>query len=65
MEVSVFLFEPKSKAVNLPVDLLPYPHLWSQAVGSDQKDKIANTSGGHEHSPKGGWPLPQRQGEEL
>uniref|UniRef100_A0A3Q0SXS2 Fer-1 like family member 6 n=1 Tax=Amphilophus citrinellus TaxID=61819 RepID=A0A3Q0SXS2_AMPCI len=32
----------KSEAVNLPVNLHPYPHLWPRALGSDRKNKIAN-----------------------
>lgn len=40
--------EPKCKALNLLVSLRSNPHLWSRTVGSDQKDKIANTSGRNE-----------------
>lgn len=29
--------ECKSEALSLPVDLHPYPHLWSQALGSVNK----------------------------
>lgn len=41
------------------VKLLIYwsnPRLW--AVGSDQKNKIADTSGANELSPKGAWAHP-------
>lgn len=34
----------KSKAFNLPVDLSPYPHLLSWALGSDQKNEIVDTN---------------------
>lgn len=36
--------DPKSEALNLPVNLRPYLHLWSRALGSDQK-KILDKSG--------------------
>ena len=36
--------ERKGKALNLLVDLCSYPHQWSRALGSDQKNKIAGTS---------------------
>lgn len=45
--------ECKSEALDLPVDLHPYLHLWSGAVGSDQKNEIADTSGGNKVSLKG------------
>ena len=35
----------KVKALFLLVDLCSNPHLWSRTVGSDQKNKIADTSG--------------------
>lgn len=38
----------KSKAVDLPVDLCFHLHLWSQALGSDQNNRIAETSDGNE-----------------
>lgn len=37
--------ELKDKGPNLPVSLLSSPHLWSQAVGGDRKNNIANASG--------------------
>lgn len=33
----------KSKSVDLPVDLLPHHNPWSQALGSDWKNKVADT----------------------
>lgn len=35
-----------SKAVDLPVSLRYYPHLWSQTLGSDRKNTTAETSAG-------------------
>ena len=52
--------EPKGKALDLPVDLRSCLHLWSWALGSDRKNKIAGTSGRNELPPQGGWALPQR-----
>ena len=40
--------EPEGKALNLQVNLRPNPHLLSWALGSDRKNKIANTSGRNE-----------------
>ncbi len=37
--------ELESEALNLPADLPSDPHLWLSALGSDRKNKIANTSG--------------------
>lgn len=50
--------EPKSKAVNLLVDLCSNPHLFPRAVGSDQKNKTVGTSGGNELPPQGVWVQP-------
>ncbi len=36
--------EPEGKAFSLPVDLRPNPHLWSQALDSDLKNEITDTS---------------------
>ena len=41
-------------------DLCSYPHLWSPALGSDRKMRIAGTSGWNEFPPQGGWALPLR-----
>lgn len=38
-------------ALDLPVDLHPHPHLWSQTLVSDRKNKIVDTSSGNELSP--------------
>ena len=48
----------KAKALDLPVDLHSYPHLWSRGLGDDQKDEIAGTSGRDGFSQVGGWRLP-------
>ena len=50
--------EPEGEALNLPVKLRSYPHLWSRAVGSDRKNEIANTSGRNGLPPQGVWALP-------
>ena len=42
--------EPQGKALDLPVDLRSYPHLWSSGLGDDRKDDIAGTSGRDEFS---------------
>ena len=49
--------EPIGKALCLPVDLHSYPHLWSRALGSDQKNKIAGTGSCNELPSKGGRAL--------
>ena len=36
--------EPEGKALNLPVNLCSYPHLWSWRVGHDRKNEIMDTS---------------------
>lgn len=46
--------EGKSEALDLPVNLCP-GHLWSPALGSDEKKEIVDTRGGNELSLKGGW----------
>lgn len=47
--VSVFCGEegvdPKDKALDFPVNLLSYFHLWLQDVGHGQKNKILDTIG--------------------
>lgn len=39
--------ERESKAVNLPIDIRPYPHLWLQALGCGWKNEITDTNGGN------------------
>ncbi len=52
--------ELQGKALDLPVNLRSYSHLWLWAVGHDRKDKIPDTGGRNELSPQGGWALPLR-----
>lgn len=40
--------ERESKAVALPVELRSHCHLWSQAVGSNWKEELADMSSGNE-----------------
>lgn len=42
---------------NFLVLLHSTPHLWLQAVGSDRKEEIADTSDRNEFPPWGGWVL--------
>lgn len=39
------LAECKSKAVDLPATIYSLPHLWSRALGRDQKNEITDTTG--------------------
>lgn len=48
-----------------PVHLLSNPHLWSRALGRNQKNKSVDTSGQNWLPPAGGWAQPERQFEEL
>jgi len=50
--------EPEGEAIDLPVNLRSYPHLWSRVVGSDRKNEIANTSSRNGLPPQGVWALP-------
>jgi len=52
--------EQEGETLDLPVHLCSNPHLWSQALGSDRKNEIADTSGQNEFPPQGGWAQPQR-----
>lgn len=50
--------EPWGEALDLTIHLCPNPHLWSRSVGSDRKNKVANTSGWNKLTLRGGWPQP-------
>jgi len=50
--------EPEGDALYLQVHLRSNPHLWSQALGSDRKNEITDTSGQNEFPPQGGWAQP-------
>lgn len=41
-----------------PIVLRSYPHLWSQALGSDQKNEIVDASSHNEFPLQGVWVLP-------
>ena len=47
--------EPEGNTFNLLVNLPLNSHLWSWALGSDQKNEIANTSNRNELPSQGGW----------
>lgn len=57
--------EPEGKAWNLLVSLCSNPHLWSWALGSDQKNKTANTCGWIEFPPWSGQAQPWRYGTQF
>lgn len=46
--------EQQGKALNLSAHLVPTPYVWSYSLGSEQKDKAADTSGPNEVSAEGG-----------
>jgi len=50
--------EPEGKALDFPVNLRSYPHLWSRVVGSDRKNEIMNPNGRNGFPPQGVWALP-------
>lgn len=41
------------KGLSLPISLHPYPHLWSQAVIIDQKNKVMSPGSGNAAPPLG------------
>ncbi len=50
--------EPQGKALDLPVNLRSFPHLWSWRMGHDQKNKISDTSSWNGFPQEGGRCLP-------
>lgn len=37
--------KPQGQALDLPINLCSYPHLWPRTLGSDQKNEIVGTNG--------------------